>query len=312
MLSISANAENDNLFAKMKRHHVFSSLEVAANIGTTGLGLELASPMTDWAKLRVGFDCMPRFKNDLLFNVENFKDNKIDDNFDRINEMMMNRTGYSISRDIRMESKTSIQTFRCLVDIYPFKSNRHWHITAGFFAGGNSIATTLNTREDMTSIMGIKIYESLYNTVSSEDFINNPQDHPIFGLITFDSETAKQFQKQLQSAGELGLYPGDHEDGTPCILQPDEEGFVRLKTKVNRFRPYVGFGYGGNLSHDGKWQASFDAGVQFWGGVPKLTAEDGTVINNLTNLSKETKSYIDLLKVFPVYPTIDFRISYRF
>ena len=96
------------------------------------------------------------------------------------------------------------------------------------------------------------------------------------------------------------------------MLLPDEEGIFKFKTIVNRFRPYIGFGYGGSLSSDGRWQASFDAGVQFWGGVPELTANDGTVINDLTNLNKDVRSYIDLMKAMPVYPTIDFRISYRF
>ncbi len=307
-----AMAEKSKLLSDMDEHNVFNKIEVAANIGTTGLGLEVASPLTDWAKVRIGFDCMPHFKRSLKFSVENLIGGEIGENFDRINEMMSSQTGYNINKTINLESKPTMETFRFLVDIYPFKTNKHWHFTAGFFVGKNSIGTTLNTPDDMASLMGIKMYDSLYDNTMSEDFVNNPQDYPLFGILTFDKQTAKSFQEKMKRAGQLGVYAGDHKDGSPCMLYPDEEGVLELKTKVNCFRPYIGFGYGGNLSRDGKWQASFDAGVQIWGGVPKLTANDGTVINDLTNLSKETKSYIDLMKAMPVYPTIDFRISYRF
>ena len=43
--------DQESVFEKMNRHGVFNTIEIAANIGTTGLGLEVASPMTEWAKL---------------------------------------------------------------------------------------------------------------------------------------------------------------------------------------------------------------------------------------------------------------------
>ncbi|MDE6510746.1 MAG: hypothetical protein K2L00_01435 [Muribaculaceae bacterium] len=312
LLPISSHAETSGFISDMKAHNVFNTIELAANIGTTGLGLEVASPMTEWAKLRVGFDCMPKFRRDMEFGVENYIGNEVAANFDRINEMMMDLTGQSVDRTLHMESKPTMTVLRFLVDVYPFKSNRHWHITAGFFVGGNSIGTTVNKPDDMASLMALKMYDALYRTTTSDEFVRNPEEYPLFGFLTFNKETAGQFQKKMLNAGQIGIYVGDNKDGSPCMLLPDEEGIFKMKTIVNRFRPYIGFGYGENLSKDGRWQASFDAGVQFWGGTPKLTANDGTVINDLTNLSKDTKSYIDLMKAMPVYPTLDFRISYRF
>ena len=312
LMPLAANAEGSSLIADMKAHDVFNTIELAANIGTTGLGLEVASPMTEWAKLRVGFDCMPKFTRHMQFSVENYIGNETGGNFDRINEMMSDLTGQSVDRTLHMKSKPTMTVFRLLVDVYPFKSNRHWHVTAGFFVGGNSIGTTVNTPDDMSSLMALKMYDALYRTTTSEDFVRNPEEYPLFGFIEFDKQSAEAFQNKMLNAGQLGIYVGDNEDGSPCMLLPDEEGIFKMKTKVNQFRPYLGFGYGGSLSRDGRWQASFDAGVQFWGGTPKLTANDGTVINDLTNLNKDVRSYIDLMKAIPVYPTIDFRISYRF
>lgn len=312
LLPLSSFAEESRLISGMKSHSVFNSVELAVNIGTTGLGFELASPMTDWAKLRVGADFMPKFKRDMELQTVNYDGASSGDNFDRINEMMFDLTGQSVDRTLNTVSKPTMNTLRVLIDIYPFKSNRHWHFTAGFFVGGSSIGSTVNTADAMSSLMALKMYDALYRTTTSEDFVKNPEDHPLFGFLTFNEQSAEQFQKKMLNAGQLGIYVGDNSDGTPCILLPDDEGIFKMKSKVNRFRPYIGFGYGGNLSRDGRWQASFDAGVQFWGGVPKLTANDGTVLNDLTNLSKDVRSYIDLMKAMPVYPTIDLRISYRF
>ncbi len=160
--------------------------------------------------------------------------------------------------------------------------------------------------------MALNMYDRFYTNITADDFIENVLDNPIYGDFYLDPEVAMELQDKMLGLGRLGVHVGDYKDGTPYMMLPDKDGTVSAKAKVNRFRPYVGFGYGGALSPDGKWQASFDAGVQFWGGVPKVTTHDGTVLNDLTHLRGKVGSYMDLMKSIPVYPTIDFRISYRF
>lgn len=314
--------DQESVFEKMNRHGVFNTIEIAANIGTTGLGLEVASPMTEWAKLRVGFDCMPQFTVPMSFEMQNYVDGKVNDKFDRIQDMMRRLSGMEIDQKVSMESKPTMTTFRLLVDVYPFRNNRHWHFTAGFFVGGNSIGKTINTITEMPSLLGLNMYDRLYAGVTSEEFLDKVYDDPHFlydltGLQAFDNtylnpEVAEELQQKMLSFGRLGVHVGDHKDGTPYMMLPDKDGTVSAKAKVNRFRPYLGFGYGGALSPDGKWQAAFDAGVQFWGGAPKVTTHDGTVLNDLVDIRGKVGTYMGLMKAIPVYPTIDFRISYRF
>lgn len=310
------------VFERMNEHGVFNTIEIAANIGTTGLGLEVASPMTEWTKLRVGFDCMPHFTIPMNFSMENYVDGKINDKFDRIQDMIYRLSGMSIDKEVKMESRPSMTTFRLLVDVYPFKNNRHWHFTAGFFLGGNAVGKSINTITEMPSLLALNMYDRLYKGITSEEFLDKVYDDPHFlyeltGIKALDNsflnpEAAEELQRKMLSMGKLGVHVGDYKDGTPYMMMPDKDGTVRAKAKVNRFRPYLGFGYGGALSPDGKWQASFDAGVQFWGGAPKVTTHDGTVLNDLINLRGKVGDYMDLMKALPVYPTIDFRISYRF
>lgn len=306
----------------MNKHGVFNSIELAANIGTTGLGLEVASPMTKWTKLRVGFDWMPRFMMPMYFDMNSYVDGKVSDKFDRIQDMMYRMSGLTIDEEVKMESKFTMATFKLLVDVYPFKNNKHWHFTAGFFVGGNSMGKTLNAITEMPSLLALNMYDRLYNGVTSDDFYDKAINDENFladltGLTALqgtylDPRVVDQLQEKMESFGRLGVHVGDYKDGTPYLMLPDKDGTVSAKAKVNKFRPYLGFGYGGSLSDDGKWQASFDAGVQFWGGAPKVTTHDGTVLNDLVNLGGKVGTYMGLMKALPVYPTIDFRISYRF
>lgn len=324
MLPLCASAQQANrlhaLTQKMNEHGVFNTIELAANIGTTGLGLEVASPMTEWTKLRVGFDWMPPFSIPMNFGLDSYVDGQITDKFDMIHDLMHRISGMDIDQNIKMQSKPTMATFRLLVDVYPFKNDRHWHFTAGFFIGGNSIGNSINTMTEMPSLLALNMYNRFYNGFTQiEDFTQYFIDNPIYGDIHLNPELAmelapdlEELQKRLIHVGELGVHVGDYKDGTPYMMKPDKDGTVSAKAKVNRFRPYVGFGYGGALSPDGKWQASFDAGVQFWGGVPKVTTHDGTVLNDLINLRGKVDSYMGLMKTIPVYPSIDFRISYRF
>ena len=296
----------------MKEHGVFNTIEVAANIGTTGLGLEVASPMTEWTKLRVGFDWMPQFTVPMTFGLESYVDGQINNKFDKIKDLMYDMSGMIIDKEIKMDSKPTMTTFRMLVDVYPFKNNKHWHFTAGFFAGGSAVGKSLNKMQEMPSLLALNMYDRMYKGITSEDFISNITDEPIFGEIYLDPEVAELLQERMLALGQLGVHVGDYKDGKPYMMMPDKDGTVSAKAKVNKFRPYLGFGYGGSLSKDGKWQASFDAGVQFWGGAPKVTTHDGTELNDLINLRGKVGTYMDLMKSVPVYPTIDFRISYRF
>lgn len=316
-----------NLAEKMNAHDVFNHLEIAANVGTTGFGLEIASPMTKWTKLRVGFDWMPRFIVPMNFSLDSYIGNEINEKFDRIQDLMYRLSGMKIDQIVEMESKPTLTDFRLLVDVYPFRNNHHWHFTAGFFYGGSIVGKSLNKITEMPSLLALNMYDRLYTAITSDDFYDKAVYDPDFlanltGIAslkgsTIDRRVVDELQNKMESLGKLGVHVGDYgldEDGVPIpyMMMPDEDGTVSATAKVNKFRPYLGFGYGGALSADGKWEACVDAGVQFWGGVPKVTTHDGTVLNDLIDLRGKVGTYMDMMKCLPVYPTIDFRISYRF
>ena len=42
-----------------KEHDIFQHLDLSVTLGTTGIGIDVASPVTEWAQLRLGYEFMP-------------------------------------------------------------------------------------------------------------------------------------------------------------------------------------------------------------------------------------------------------------
>lgn len=101
--------------------------------------------------------------------------------------------------------------------------------------------------------------------------------------------------------------------GDTYRMTPDENSMVKAWAYANRLKPYLGFGYGGNLlKKDPHWQISFDCGAMFWGGTPKVVTHDGTdLVNDVDNVRGKVGDYVDIIKKFKVFPVLNLRITRR-
>ena len=109
----------------------------------------------------------------------------------------------------------------------------------------------------------------------------------------------------------------------PYIVAPDEDGMVRVTASSKSFKPYLGFGYGGNLvKKRDDWKISFDCGAMFWGGTPELVVYHGLKLPNgsyrdisltedVENIGGKVGSYVKLFKSLKVYPVLSLRITKR-
>ncbi|MBR1415743.1 MAG: hypothetical protein IJ570_07780 [Prevotella sp.] len=104
-----------------------------------------------------------------------------------------------------------------------------------------------------------------------------------------------------------------HAKGDAYRMTPDENSMVKAWALANRFKPYVGFGYGGRLlKSDPRWEISFDCGAMFWGGVPKIVTHDGTdLVNDVVNVRGKVGDYVEVIKKFKVFPVLNLRITRR-
>ena len=320
------------IFQYWKEHNIFQHLDVSVTLGTTGIGIDVASPVTEWAQLRLGYEFMPRFTKIMRFDMTiNGKParsydedgNRQETNFDKLKEFLYDFTGLDVEDHADMLGKPTINNFKFLVDVFPFKDNKHWHFTAGFYWGPSQFAEAVNTTETMVSLVSAGIYNSMYDkAVNGEhliDFSNFTDMDNVY--IDLPPQAAKKLKNFGRVGFSVGYYSHDmvdnngveHKAGERYIVEPDENSMVRVYAKSNSFKPYLGFGYGGRLlKKRDDWKVSFDCGAMFWGGKPDLYVHDGTnLTEDVENINGQIGTYVDLLKAFRVFPVLSFRLTKR-
>lgn len=317
--SASASASSySNESARMspfKRYGILNKLETGITVGTTGIGIELGSPVTEWAKVRIGASFMPEIRVPLHFGITTYTDGTSVNagNFPKIQELMKSLSGYEMDDRIDIDGIPKMYNFKFLVDIYPFKENRHWHATVGFYAGPRRIAKAINTMEEMPSLLAIGMYNRLYDATQAPDFIDKVIDTPIYNDVYLDPELAMMLQEKIAEYGRIGVHIGDFKDGKPYYMEPGKDGTVRANAYVNSIRWYTGLGYNTTVSKDKRWNIAVDLGVMYWGGAPKVITHEGIdMTNELVNIRGKVGEYMDLMRAMKVFPTLEFKLSYTF
>ena len=323
-----------------KEHDIFQHLDVSVTAGTAGIGIDVASPIGEYVQLRAGYEFMPRFTSKVKFNmliggkpVNQYDENgnRINTTFERMKKMLNQFTGFDVADHVDMNGKPTMNNFKLLVDVFPFKSNKHWHFTAGFYWGSSQFAVADNTTEAMVSLLSVGMYNRLYDKAVNNSPLLDLDD---LGLSEADQEKwgiwgmiiPSDIYAKIKSMGRLGFgvgyYKNDvfdadgnvlHHAGDSYMVEPGEDGMVHVKAKSNSFKPYIGFGYGGNLlKNRDDWKVSFDAGAMFWGGTPDLYIHDGTNLTvDVRGANGQVGDYIDVFKAFKVYPVLSVRFTKR-
>lgn len=134
-----------------------------------------------------------------------------------------------------------------------------------------------------------------------------PDGTPIYDWDNDGNPIHEPVELDKNGNPRLTYYKGD-----PYMMVPGKDGMVKVKAKANRFKPYVGFGYGGPITKDGLTEFSFDAGVLFWGGKPHVYTHDGTdLIYDVEKIGGKVGSYVKAIKCFPVFPVLEVRVTRR-
>jgi hypothetical protein len=102
-----------------------------------------------------------------------------------------------------------------------------------------------------------------------------------------------------------GLLIGDY------IVGFDKDGIAKATIKVNKFRPYVGLGFGRSVPR-GRFGVSGDLGVQLWG-TPKVyekqTGKDIEV--KKSDVGSDSDKYYEALSKVKVWPVLSVRFTWR-
>ena len=305
-----------------KENKVFQNLDVSVTAGTTGIGIDVASKIGDYVQLRAGYEYLPRFKKSVYFPVEvggqpavayDANGNRVETTFDRLSKMLKELTGFQVDDEVEMVGKPTINNFKMLVDVFPFKENKHWHFTAGFYWGPSQFAYAENSTSAMTSLLAVSMYNQMYEKCYNDEPIisiegDGTPKNP--GMNIFLNEAYRQ---KIVDYGRMGFHVGDDKNtGEAYIMEPDPtDGMVKVRAKANSFKPYLGFGYGGKLlKNRDDWQVSFDAGAMFWGGTPSLYTHDGkNLTKDVENITGKVGDWVDFIGGFKVYPVLSVRFT---
>jgi hypothetical protein len=304
----------------------FGNLDLGVTLGTTGIGFDVAMPVHEMVKLRAGFEFMPRFNMDMNFGVESFGEDGIPtgSSIDRMSEVLYGLTGYKVNQNITMKTKPTMWNFKFLVDVYPFKNNKHWHVTAGFHWGPSKIGEAVNAIEDSPSLFAVGMYNHLYD-VAYQDWVLDIPTPIITTNTTGPVYMDPMIEKQLTSMGQMGIplgtfthdmtdaYGVEHKQGDTYYMEPNENCMVYADARTNSFKPYVGFGYEGRLiKGNDNYHIGFDAGVMFWGGTPSIITHEGVNLSkDVENIGGKVGDYVKFVKGVKAFPVLNLRITRR-
>lgn len=299
LLALSATAtvlgQRRPLSTRMNEKNILNHMDLGISVGTTGIGIDLAVPVTNYARIRAGYSYMPPIKLHSNFPIETTGGGKASSfvgKISTINEMLANsgveinsssfeterelmrafENGELKARDyVAMALKPNMHQFKFLVDVMPFKHNKHWSVTAGFFVGSSNVGEAFNRDEETLLLKAVNLYNNRYY----KEYVENG-----FSLKYVDDDGTPKapgindLTGFVKRNGLAGFPLGYFADGKKAMMIPGEDNTVRASLEVNKFRPYVGIGYNTHLSRNKKWNLNVDAGVLFITGARKVFVDN--------------------------------------
>ena len=307
-------------------------LDVSLTAGTSGIGFDIATPISNMVQLRAGYEFMPGIHFPVDFPIEvggepavkyDANGNRVESRFDRLAKNLKEFTGYDVDDHVEMIGKPTMNNFKLLVDVFPFKNNKHWHFTAGLYIGPSQFARADNSMEAMTSLLAVGMYNHIYDRVENSWNTGQPIMDITIGGESFRPEMNPNQEQTILNNGRMGFTLGQYshdiysaegllvyKKGENYVMEPGDDNQVHVYAKTNAIKPYLGFGYGGRLCKNrDDWKVSFDAGLLFWG-KPDLYTHDGTnLTKDVENIKGKVGDYVDLFKGLVVYPSISVRFT---
>ncbi len=314
-LTAVATAQNSdgntvgNTVPRYQHNGWFNHIDVAFTAGTSGLGFDLATPMSGWARLRMGGTFRPQSHYSANIEAEiaeGLPQEVQEQRFDKLSGLMKAFMNVAPERNIEMEGTMKMNNFKMLVDIFPIKRHRNFRVTAGFYYGNGTLIAGRNTDLDVNTLSAISTYNMMYTKALDGEFLDMSE----LG-IHIDGEIKQAVIDKLKGWGEIpaqngvtayaehgislpmGTYAHDiiaqqdiydrkgnlmHKKGEvvrqaneTVRLTPDNMDMINMDVRVNKFKPYIGMGYECAITKDKRTKVALDAGIIFWGGKPSAT-----------------------------------------
>lgn len=121
---------------------LFNHWSIGLNIGTPGIGADIATVCTDYLQIRAGFAMMPKVKYDKTINVRRFVDTSMQPEL------------ANLPTTVESTGKLNMVNGDVLFSVYPFRSSRvPVALTAGLYFGTSDIID-LDVTSDLSEFGG--------------------------------------------------------------------------------------------------------------------------------------------------------------
>ena len=151
LLSVGAKAQDES----ESDDYLFTHLGGSISVGTDGIGIDVAAPITPYVSVRAGVSFFPRIK----YTKDDVK-----------------YTRNGVQGHGSVEAKLNKIDGKILFDAYPFGLKNSFHVTAGLFMGTSNIVEA-SFKQDPN----VKINGGIVKTIDGDDWLVNPD--PETGMI---------------------------------------------------------------------------------------------------------------------------------
>lgn len=284
---------------------------------------------------------MPHFHYNMNFTAQ-FGDGDqtieggLETKFEKMAGLLQEFVGQDVDARVNMIGTPRLNQFKMMVDVTPFKK-KDWHFTAGFFAGKSRIARAINADYEISTLMAVNMYNRMHDNAGTviswngasvslpPEFMHYLDEYGKVGfplgqytkdifydndVPDIDPETGEQYIDEdtgepifLHTKGELM-----HAKGETYMMTPTKENTAFANMFVNKFRPYLGFGYYGAIDKKKTWRLGFDAGIMMWGGSPTIIDNNGMdLMRDVKNIKGDVGNYVRIARRTKVFPLVELK-----
>ena len=79
--------DKGSLSSRLAQKNILNHMDVGVNVGTVGIGIDLAVPIGDYVRIRAGYNYMPRFTIHSDFSIETNNGGSLTNYIEKINKI---------------------------------------------------------------------------------------------------------------------------------------------------------------------------------------------------------------------------------
>ncbi len=257
---------------KVEDYGIFEHVGANLSVGTEGISIGVATPITNYLEVGMGVNFMVAIKPSGDVNINNTtaandvpRTNANGDYLDNNGNVTTDPTkvakkSFPLNK-LKIKGNTARTTFDFKVSAYPFGTRNDFFVAAGFSFGGKKIATLEGHSDDVAAIY----------------------------------QWSPAYEKDITAV--VDKYD----------IKVDRQGNVDGDIRVNAFRPYLGLGYG-RLVPRGRVGFRAELGLQFMGHMKVYQNDTELDVKGSLKGDDDLSKIIDK---WAVYPVLKFMLTTR-